>query len=230
MGGARKLRHQVISPVHGRLVTGPGRASTHRPGLFCWCRSTVTEVLDIVQNIGKDVAVPENPESEGSRLITLKQIEQEHGVSRSALHTYRLSSTFPQPVPVEGSTKTLFHADEVAAWFRANPKQQGKKRDRFVSQQQGDPMTTTTDPRIAVLSAISSPDWHPVPEAHGMPWDEAVKLLDAYRAAVLREVAAEIEGIDAHPNATGRHADIYKALAHRFRRQADTITEEVQGE
>jgi predicted DNA-binding transcriptional regulator AlpA len=71
-------------------------------------------------------------------LITLKQIELDHGVSRSALHTYRRSSTFPQPVAVEGSTKTLYRADEVAAWFHANPKQQGKKRDQFVSQQQGE--------------------------------------------------------------------------------------------
>jgi hypothetical protein len=60
-----------------------------------------------------------------------------------------------------------------------------------------------TDPRIAVLSALSSPGWHPVPEAHGMPWDEAEQLLAAYdasraaaapsapadRAAVLREAA-----------------------------------------
>lgn len=82
--------------------------------------------------------MPENPESEGSRLITLKQIELDHGVSRSALHTYRRSSTFPQPVAVEGSTKTLYRADEVAAWFDANPKQQGKKRDQFVSQQRGE--------------------------------------------------------------------------------------------
>ncbi|MFB7461265.1 helix-turn-helix transcriptional regulator [Streptomyces sp. NPDC056188] len=71
-------------------------------------------------------------------MITLKQIESDHGVSRSALHTYRRSSTFPQPVPVEGSTKTLYRADEVAAWFHANPKQQGRKRDQFVSRQQGE--------------------------------------------------------------------------------------------
>ncbi len=87
--------------------------------------------------------MPENPESEGSRLITLKQIELDHGVSRSALHTYRRSSTFPQPVAVEGSTKTLYRADEVAAWFDANPKQQGKKRDQFISHQQGAPRMTT---------------------------------------------------------------------------------------
>lgn len=51
----------------------------------------------------------------------------------------------------------------------------------------------TTDPRIAVLSALSSPSWHPTPEAHGMPWDEAEQLLAAYdasRAAVSVSAAA----------------------------------------
>lgn len=100
--------------------------------------------------------MPKNPESEGSRLITLKQIELEHGVSRSALHTYRLSSTFPQPVPTEGSTKTLYRAEEVAAWFEANPKQQGKKRDQFVSHQQGGPrMTYILTMRIEADSEVT---------------------------------------------------------------------------
>jgi len=87
----------------------------------------------------EDVAVPKNPESEGSRLITLKQIEQEHGVSRSALHTYRRSTSFPQPVPVEGSTKIQYSADEVAAWFEANPPSQGKRTDLAPQPQQGEP-------------------------------------------------------------------------------------------
>jgi hypothetical protein len=49
-------------------------------------------------------------------------------------------------------------------------------------------MSTTVDPRIAILSDLSSPSWHPVPEAYGMPWDEAEKKLDAFRAAVVAEV------------------------------------------
>src|SRR5690606_12096352 len=127
----------VIPPGCAGGVAGPGRASTHRPGPFCWCRSTVTELMDIVQKFGEDVAVPTNPESEGSRLITLKQIEQEHGIGRSSLHTYRRRPTFPQPVPVEGSTKIVYRADEVAAWFAANPPSQGKRTD-LAPQQQGD--------------------------------------------------------------------------------------------
>jgi len=158
----------------------------------------VAEVLDIVQNLRKDVAVPENPESEGSRLITLKQIELEHGVSRSALHTYRRSASFPQPVPVEGSTKTQYDAAEVAAWFEANPKQQGKKRDQFVSHQQGDPVSTTVDPRIAILSRLNDPPYNTTAERHCTPWDDAEKLLHAYREAVLREAADRYQGfIDA---------------------------------
>ena len=83
--------------------------------------------------------MPKSPEPEGSpRLITIKQIAEEHGVSRSSVHTYRRSSTFPQPVPAEGSTRIRYRADEVAAWFEANPKQQGKRTD-LAPQQQGDP-------------------------------------------------------------------------------------------
>lgn len=136
--------------------------------------------------------MPENPESEGSRLITLKQIELEHGVSRSALHTYRRSASFPQPVPVEGSTKTQYRAAEVAAWFEANPKQQGKKREQFISHQQGDSVTTTVDPRTAVLAALTHPPYNEVAEDRSTPHDDAVQMLDAYRAVVVAEVVAAL--------------------------------------
>jgi len=49
-----------------------------------------------------------------------------------------------------------------------------------------------TDPRIAVLSDLSSPEWSPVSESYGMPWDDAVAVLDRYRAAVLKEVAEKV--------------------------------------
>jgi hypothetical protein len=51
-----------------------------------------------------------------------------------------------------------------------------------------------TDPRIAVLSALSSPGWHPVPEAHGMPWDEAEQLLAAYDASRAAAVPSALAG------------------------------------
>ena len=129
--------------------------------------------------------MPENPESEGSRLITLKQIELEHGVSRSALHTYRRSASFPQPVPVEGSTKTQYRAAEVAAWFDANPKQQGKKRSQFVSHEQGDPVTTTTA-RDRLLETLTSPG------LVGLDAEDAAGLVDAHRSAVVAEVVAAL--------------------------------------
>ena len=99
--------------------------------------------------------MPKNPESEGSRLITLKQIEQEHGVSRSALHTYRRSASFPQPIPVGGSTKFQYRADEVAAWFEANPKSQGKRTD-LAAKQQGEPVADTAQQEN---ESVNDADW-----------------------------------------------------------------------
>lgn len=128
--------------------------------------------------------MPENPESEGSRLITLKQIELEHGVSRSALHTYRRSASFPQPVPVEGSTKIQYRADEVAAWFHANPKQQGKKRDEFVSHQQGEPMDARANLyAFAMRGKEQSPDNS----------EEATARINDFRAAALAEAVGALK-------------------------------------
>ncbi|CAM5620915.1 putative protein OS=Streptomyces aurantiogriseus OX=66870 GN=GCM10010251_92550 PE=4 SV=1 [Streptomyces aurantiogriseus] len=160
--------------------------------------------------------MPENPESEGSRLITLKQIELDHGVSRSALHTYRRSSTFPQPVAVEGSTKTLYRADEVDAWFRANPKQQGKKRDQFVSHQQGEPMDARQD-----LYAFAMQGKEHSPEIS----ERASEKIDAYRAKVLRLAAEAVEqefldGItDSDQDQTWNAA--VRAIATALRQSAD---------
>lgn len=165
--------------------------------------------------------MPENPESEGSRLITLKQIELEHGVSRSALHTYRRSASFPQPVPVEGSTKTQYRADEVAAWFQANPKQQGKKREQFVSHQQGEAVTTTTDPRIAILSRLHTPPYDDAAGTYSTPLGEAEKLLDAYRAAVLREAADRLDESETLRDLTDDHMADVNAAANELRRMAD---------
>jgi acyl-CoA reductase-like NAD-dependent aldehyde dehydrogenase len=95
-----------------------------------------------------------------------------------------------------------------------------------------------TDPRIAVLSALSSPGWHPVPEAHGMPWDEAEQLLAAYdasraaepaaapsapadRAAVLTDEAALIEAhCPDHGDADGVWMDCHCVVAEDMHRRA----------
>jgi predicted DNA-binding transcriptional regulator AlpA len=136
----------------------------------------------------EDVAVPKSPESEGSpRLMTVTEIAAEHGVSRQTIHTYRRTGIFPSPVEGEGSTRPRFREDEVDAFFEANPKQPRKKR-RPQPDQQGEPVTTTTDPRIAILSSLNDPPYNERAEKRCVPWDDAVKMLDAYRAAVVAEV------------------------------------------
>ncbi|WP_328436933.1 helix-turn-helix domain-containing protein [Streptomyces sp. NBC_00444] len=93
--------------------------------------------------------MPKNPEHEGGpRLITIAQIAEEHGVSRSSVHTYRRSATFPRPVPAEGSTRIRYRADEVAAWFEANPPQQGKRTD-LTEKPPGEPDVTQETPTIS---------------------------------------------------------------------------------
>jgi hypothetical protein len=50
-------------------------------------------------------------------------------------------------------------------------------------------VTTTVDPRIAILSDLSDPPFNEVTETRCVPWDEAVKMLAAYRESVVAEVA-----------------------------------------
>lgn len=72
--------------------------------------------------------------------MTVTEIAAEHGVSRQTIHTYRRTGVFPPPVEGEGSTRLRFREDEVAAFFKANPKQPRKKRT-FPPEQQGEPMS-----------------------------------------------------------------------------------------
>ncbi|MFM9656803.1 hypothetical protein [Streptomyces scabiei] len=54
-------------------------------------------------------------------------------------------------------------------------------------------MSTTVDPRIAILSKLNDPPYNETAEKRCVPWDEAAQLLDAYRAAVLLEAAKALE-------------------------------------
>ncbi|MEU9792905.1 helix-turn-helix domain-containing protein [Streptomyces sparsogenes] len=91
--------------------------------------------------------------------MTVTQIAEEHGVSRQTIHTYRRSGVFPPPVEGEGSTRPKFRADEVAAFFEANPKQPGKKRTAAAPRaDQGEPLTTTT-------ASTTEPAWLPAVES-----------------------------------------------------------------
>lgn len=122
--------------------------------------------------------MPKSPESEGSRLITLKQIEQEHGVSRSALHNYRRSASFPQPVPAEGSTKIQYDAREVAAWFEANPPSQGKRTD-LAHRDEGTAMPQRQQPTMRERTTVSltQTHWEMLrTQAHLKAWVEARQM------------------------------------------------------
>lgn len=89
--------------------------------------------------------MPNSPENEGvPRLMTVTEIAQEHGVSRQSVHSYRTRGTFPQPVEGEGSTRPRFRADEVAAWFAANPPRPGKRTD-LALRDEGAAMPHTTE-------------------------------------------------------------------------------------
>ena len=59
-------------------------------------------------------------------------------------------------------------------------------------------MSTTVDPRIAILSDLSDPPYNATAEKRCVPWAEAEKLLAAYRAAVVAEVvdALNAKGVE----------------------------------
>lgn len=70
--------------------------------------------------------------------MTINEIAEAHGVSRQTVHTYRRSGVFPKPVEGEGSTRPRFRADEVAAFFVANPKRPGNRTDLPSKPYEGD--------------------------------------------------------------------------------------------
>lgn len=154
--------------------------------------------------------------------MTTTEIAAEHGVSRQTIHTYRRTGVFPPPVEGEGSTRPRFRADEVDAFFKANPKQPRKKR-RYPPEHRGEPVTTTVDPRIAILSKLNDPPYNETAEKRCVPWDEAVKMLDAYRAKELRMAAEAIEQEFLGPAGSERDQawnDAVKAIATTLRQSA----------
>lgn len=54
-------------------------------------------------------------------------------------------------------------------------------------------MTTTVDPRIALMARLNTPPYDEVAGMRGTPLDEAAQLLDAYRAAELRNFLWRLE-------------------------------------
>lgn len=120
-------------------------------------------------------------------MMTVKEIAEEHGVSRVSIHTYRRRGAFPQPVEGEGTTRLRFRADEVAAFFAANPKQPGKRTD-LPSKKQGDPVTTTVDARSDLYAFVMQGKEHSPANS-----ERASEKIDAYRAAVIAEVMAALQ-------------------------------------
>ena len=91
--------------------------------------------------------MPKSPDSEGGpRLMTVSEIALEHGVSRQTVHSYRTRGSFPKPVEGEGSTRPRFRADQVAAWFAANPPRPGKRTD-LATDDEGAPVTSPEQPQ-----------------------------------------------------------------------------------
>jgi predicted DNA-binding transcriptional regulator AlpA len=90
--------------------------------------------------------------------MSISEIALKYDVSRSSVHTYRRGGTFPRPAPVEGmeKTKLRFRSDEVAAWFEANPKQQGKRTDLTPEAEQGEPMTAVAQDEN---ESVNDADW-----------------------------------------------------------------------
>ncbi|MEU1445483.1 helix-turn-helix transcriptional regulator [Streptomyces mirabilis] len=153
--------------------------------------------------------------------MTTTEIAAEHGVSRQTIHTYRRTGVFPQPVEGEGSTRPRFRADEVDAFFEANPKQPGVKRVPSPLADQGVPVTATVDPRIAILSDLNDPPYNETAEKRCVPWDEAVKLLDAYRASVLREAADKLDESETLRELTDDHMGDVNMVTAELRRMAN---------
>lgn len=53
-------------------------------------------------------------------------------------------------------------------------------------------MSTTVDPRIALMARLNTPPYDEVAGMRGTPLDEAAQLLDAYRASVVDEVVTAL--------------------------------------
>ncbi len=106
--------------------------------------------------------MPKSPDSEGvPRLMTVTEIAEEHGVSRQTVHSYRRRGAFPKPVEGEGSTRPRFRADEVAAFFAANPPRPGKRTD-LATQDEGVSVESTrpaVPPNEALEAAREFVQW-----------------------------------------------------------------------
>lgn len=129
--------------------------------------------------------------------MTIPRLAERVGRSRTLLHRLAANPAegWPEPTYRPGSTRPEYDV----AWFdeywerRQAGIGQGKRTDLATKKkQQGESMTTpaptTVDPRIAILSSLNDPPYNEIAEKRCVPWDDAVKMLAAYRASVIAEV------------------------------------------
>lgn len=98
----------------------------------------------------------------------------------------------PKDYRIVGKTRTLPYK-LLAPYMR---ERYGKRRGRGPDtkkrspkpQPQGDPVTTTVDPRLALMSRLNAAPYDDAAGTYSTPLGEAAQLLDAYREAVVAEV------------------------------------------
>src|SRR5690606_22044402 len=82
------------------------RVRPRRPG-FCAEIGNARELLAKCQEVteGWGTVSDEHPTTGGDELLSLAQIVQRYGVSRTTLHTWRSQGVFPAPEQAPGSTR-----------------------------------------------------------------------------------------------------------------------------
>ena len=74
--------------------------------------------------------MPTSPDPEGEPvLMTIPDIVERYGVSRTTIHNYRRTGRFPRPVAAEGSTRLRFVETEVDRFFTEEAPRQGERTD-----------------------------------------------------------------------------------------------------
>lgn len=75
--------------------------------------------------------VPQNSEEqEVPELLSIAEIADRFDVSRQTVHNLRRRGVFPPGQMAQNSTRLVFDAATVRAYFEANPKQPGKKIEK----------------------------------------------------------------------------------------------------
>ncbi|MBL0779442.1 GIY-YIG nuclease family protein [Streptomyces albidoflavus] len=104
-GSALQKESRVIAeerPLHNILGAGPAR-----------------RLSDLT---GRAPLVPD-------ALLSIRDIMARHQLSRQTLHAYRQRPDFPAPAPNGANSRPRWRAQDVDAYFLANPKRQGARTD-----------------------------------------------------------------------------------------------------